>query len=87
MLKDTLENLSVNNFKLCKFGTILKGLDGETQGVLMKVVKDPSVSARSIASAMVSEGIDIHRSTVDKVRQCLSGQHKCSCPSVKECIK
>jgi hypothetical protein len=87
VLKDTLNELLAKESECCKFGTMVKSLDSETKTVLVTLMKNPSISARSIHSALVSEGIQIGRSSIDTVRNCLSGKTQCKCDSVKGFIK
>lgn len=87
MLKDTLNELLSGNTDHCKFGTVMSSLDGETSDVLMKLMNDTSISVRSIHAALVSENIEIGRTTIDGARRCILGQTKCKCDSVKGLIK
>lgn len=87
VLKDTLNELLSKELECCKFGTVLKSLDSETQTVLVNLVKNPLVSARSITRALVSEGIEIGRSSIDTGRNCVLGKTPCKCETVKGFIK
>jgi hypothetical protein len=87
VLKDTLNELLGGNTDHCKFGTVLGSLDSETSSVLMKLMNDTSISVRSIHAALVSEDIEIGRTTIDAARRCVLGQTKCKCNSVKGLIQ
>lgn len=86
MLKDTLNELLDGKSDHCKFGTVMSSLDQETKDVLMKLMKNTSISVRSIHSALVSENIEVGRSLLDCARRCVLGQTKCKCESVKGLI-
>lgn len=86
VLKETLSELLDGKSDNCKFGVVVGSLDQETKSVLMKLMTNVSISVRSIHSALVSEDIEIGRSSIDAARRCVLGQAKCKCDSVKGLI-
>jgi hypothetical protein len=87
VLKDTLNELLLNKNQQCKFGNIFNSLDLDTQAVLVNLIKNTSISVRSIHSALVSENIEIGRTSIDAARRCVLGQSACKCEAMKGFIQ
>ena len=87
MLKDTLNKLLVDQPEGCKFGGVIKSLDQDSQEILMKLMKNESISSRAIHRALASEEIEIGRSTIETARHCVLSKSACKCSTVKELMK
>jgi hypothetical protein len=87
VLKDTLNQLLTQEPDGCKFGGVMKSLDQDSQEILMKLMKNESISARAIHRALASEEIEIGRSTIESARHCVLSKSACKCSTVKELMK
>ena len=87
VLKDTLNQLLTQEPDGCKFGGLIKSLDQDSKEILMKLMKNESISARAIHRALISEKIEIGRSTIETARHCVLSKSACKCSTVKELMK
>ena len=87
VLKDTLNQLLTQEKDGCKFGIVMKSLDQDSKEILMKLMKNESISSRSIHGALASENIEIGKSTIESARRCVLSEYSCKCSTVKELMK
>ena len=86
MLKDALNELLEKQAFTCKFNSMLKALDSESQGVLISLIKNEDISSRSIHSVLESENIQIGKSSIEDARKCLLKKKTCKCADMQEII-
>jgi hypothetical protein len=86
MLKDALKELMEKQAYTCKFNSMLKEIDGESQAVLISLMKNEEVSSRSIHTVLESENIKIGRSSIEDARKCFFKKQTCKCADMQEII-
>jgi hypothetical protein len=85
MLKDALNELLEQKYS-CKFNTVFNTIDSESQEVLVSLMKNKESASRSIHSVLVSEKIEIGRSSIEDARKCFFKKQECRCANMQEII-
>jgi hypothetical protein len=85
MLKDALNEVLEKKYS-CRFNTVFNTIDSESQEVLVSLMKNKEIPSRSIHSVLISEKIDIGRSSIEDARKCFFKKQECKCANMQEII-
>jgi len=81
MLADKLKALGTT-VQGCRIDAILKTLATEDANAFIAALRNPSISIRSLSSALTSEGHSVSRDSIAKGRMCVANPSTCKCQAL-----